>query len=231
MFGDYDVDGGASSAMVIRYFRALGRSLRLYIPDRLTEGYGPSPAAMRRLAEEGARLAITVDCGAQAFEALAAAAGAGLQVVVADHHLMGAGAPPALAIVNPNQPRDESGLGHLCAAGVVFMLLAGVNRELRRRGWFAAEGVAEPDLRRLLDLVALATVCDVVPLTGLNRVFVRHGLKMLEEGGNAGLAALARVAGLKDKLRASHFGFALGPRVNAGGRVAFKGTGASPHSE
>lgn len=226
VFGDYDVDGGASSAMVVRYFRALGRALRLYIPDRLTEGYGPNPAAMRALAAEGVRLALTVDCGAQAFEALAAAAGAGLQVVVADHHLMGAGAPPALAIVNPNQPRDQSGLGHLCAAGVVFMLLAGVNRELRRRGWFAAEGVAEPDLRRLLDLVALATVCDVVPLTGLNRVFVRHGLKMLEEGGNAGLAALARVAGLKDKLRASHFGFALGPRVNAGGRVGRSDLGA-----
>jgi single-stranded-DNA-specific exonuclease len=139
---------------------------------------------------------------------------------------MTAGSPPAFAIVNPNQPGDTSGLGHLCAAGVTFMLLIGVNRALRQRGWFAANAIAEPDLRHLLDLVAMATVCDVVPLTGLNRVFVMNGLRMLEEGRNAGLSALIAIAGLKAPLRASHFGFALGPRVNAGGRVGQSDLGA-----
>jgi single-stranded-DNA-specific exonuclease len=226
VFGDYDVDGGASAALLVRYFRALGRKLRVYIPDRMTEGYGPNAAAMRTLADEGIRLVVTVDCGAQAFEALEAARDAGLQVIVSDHHLMSGGSPVAHAIVNPNQPGDTSGLGHVCAAGVTFMLLAGLNRELRRRDWFATSGTPEPDLRRCLDLVALATVCDVVPLVGLNRAFVKNGLRMLESGGNAGLAALMQVAGLKSALRSSHFGFALGPRVNAGGRVGRADLGA-----
>ncbi|BCW89382.1 Single-stranded-DNA-specific exonuclease RecJ [Alphaproteobacteria bacterium SO-S41] len=226
VFGDYDVDGGTSSALMSRYFRALGRPLRVYIPDRMTEGYGPNPAAMRQLAEEGIRLLVTVDCGAQAFDALAVAEQAGLQVIVSDHHQMTAGSPAAYAVVNPNQPGDTSGLGHVCAAGVTFMLLAGVNRDLRRRNWFAKAGVAEPDLRRYLDLVALATVCDVVPLVGLNRAFVKHGLRILDAGENAGLAALKQIAGLKGALRSSHFGFALGPRVNAGGRVGRAELGA-----
>jgi single-stranded-DNA-specific exonuclease len=226
VFGDYDVDGGASSALLTRYFRALGRDLRIYIPDRMTEGYGPNAAAMRTLAGEGVSLVVTVDCGAQAFDAFAAAREAGLTVVVADHHMMDARSPEAFAIVNPNRPADTSGLGHLCAAGVTFMLLAAVSRELRRRGWFTAAGVAEPDLRRFLDLVALATVCDVVPLTGLNRAFVRQGLKVIENTSNAGLKALMGLAAPKGALRASHFGFALGPRVNAGGRVGRADLGA-----
>ncbi len=226
VFGDYDVDGGASSALLARYFRELGRPLRIYIPDRMTEGYGPSAAAMRTLAGEAVTLVVTVDCGAQAFEAFEAAREAGLTVVVADHHMMDARTPHAFAVVNANRPGDSSGLGHLCAAGVTFMLLAAVNRELRRRGWFAANGVGEPDLRRFLDLVAMATVCDVVPLTGLNRAFVRQGLKMMEQTENAGLKALMDLAALKGPMRASHFGFALGPRVNAGGRVGRADLGA-----
>ncbi|MCC6920946.1 MAG: single-stranded-DNA-specific exonuclease RecJ [Alphaproteobacteria bacterium] len=226
VFGDYDVDGGASSALLLRYFRSLGRFLRLYIPDRMVEGYGPNPTALRNLAAEGVRLVITVDCGAQAFDALEAARDAGLDVIVADHHMMAERAPHAFAIVNPNRPADESGLGHLCAAGVTFMLLVGINRELRRRNWFSAT-TKEPDLRQYLDLVALATICDVVPLTGLNRAFVNQGLKQLQAGGgSAGLVALRNIAGLKGPIRASHFGFALGPRVNAGGRVGRADLGA-----
>ncbi len=226
VFGDYDVDGGASSALLARYFRALGRALRIYIPDRMTEGYGPSANAMRTLAGEGMSLVVTVDCGAQAFDAFEAAREAGLTVVVADHHMMDARSPHAYAIVNANRPGDTSGLGHLCAAGVTFMLLTAINRELRRRDWFTASGTAEPDLRRFLDLVAMATVCDVVPLTGLNRAFVRQGLKVIAQTGNAGLKALVDLAALKGPMRASHFGFALGPRVNAGGRVGRADLGA-----
>ena len=226
VFGDYDVDGGASSALMARYFRAVGRDLRIYIPDRMTEGYGPNAKAMRTLAAEGVSLVVTVDCGAQAFDAFEAAKAAGLTVVVADHHMMDARTPSAYAIVNANRPGDSSGLGHLCAAGVTFMVLAAVSRELRRRDWFAASGVAEPDLRKFLDLVALATVCDVVPLTGLNRAFVRQGLRVIEQSSNAGLKALVDLAALKGPMRASHFGFALGPRVNAGGRVGRADLGA-----
>ena len=226
VFGDYDVDGGASSALMARYFRALGREIRIYIPDRMTEGYGPSANAMRTLAGEGATLVITVDCGAQAFDAFDAARDAGLTVVVADHHMMDARTPYAFAIVNANRPGDNSGLGHLCAAGVTFMLLTAINRELRRRDWFTQSGTPEPDLRRFLDLVAMATVCDVVPLTGLNRAFVKQGLKVIAQTGNAGLKALVDLASLKGPMRASHFGFALGPRVNAGGRVGRADLGA-----
>lgn len=226
VFGDYDVDGGASAALMLRYFRSLGRDLALYVPDRMREGYGPNAAAMQTLAGQGVTLVVTVDCGAQAFDAFEAAAAAKLDVLVADHHLMATRGPRAHAIVNPNRTDDTSGLGHLSAAGVVFMLLAGVNRVLRARSWFAAQNKTEPDLRQFLDLVALATICDVVPLTGLNRAFVKQGLRMIDRGGNAGLAALAAVAGLKSPFRASHFGFALGPRVNAGGRVGCAELGA-----
>jgi single-stranded-DNA-specific exonuclease len=226
VFGDYDVDGGASAALMARYFKALGRPLRVYIPDRMTEGYGPNPAAMRSLKAEGISLCITVDCGAQAFAALDAAAEEGLSVIVADHHLMGTEVPKALAIINPNRPGDASGLGHLCAAGVVLMLLAGVNRALRRNAWFGAQVTKEPDLRQFLDLVALATVCDVVPLTGLNRAFVKQGLKILANRTNTGLAALLDVSGVT-RVGTGTLGFQLGPRVNAGGRVGQAGLGAA----
>ena len=216
VFGDYDVDGSCSAALVAGFLRAIGREPLIYIPDRMTEGYGPSPEAMRKLKEQGASLVLTVDCGAGAAVALEAAREIGLDVIVLDHHAV-EHAPPAFAHVNPNQPGDTSGLGHLAAAGVTFLFLVALNRALR--DWYAANGIAEPDLRNALDLVALATICDVVPLTGVNRAFVRAGLARLERGERAGLTALAAVAGMKSPYTPYHLGFLLGPRINAGGRV------------
>jgi len=225
VFGDYDVDGATSSALLARFFGALGHPVRVYIPDRIEEGYGPNAAAMRRLAEEGMSLVITVDCGTLAFEALEAAAEAGLEVIVADHHKAETRLPPALGVINPNR-LDESGeYGQLAAVGVTFLLVVAVNRALRRAGWYGA-GRAEPDLRQWLDLVALGTVCDVVPLTGANRAFVAQGLKVMARRGNAGLAALSDVARLEQAPAVYHLGFLLGPRVNAGGRVGEAGLGA-----
>lgn len=223
VFGDYDVDGSASSALLADFLSVLGEPPRLYIPDRMTEGYGPSPAAMNILAGEGIKLVITVDCGAAATAALDAAKALGMEVVVLDHHRV-VSAPPALAHVNPNQPEDTSGLGHLCAAGVCFLFLVALNRQLRDSGFYEARGVAEPDLRLALDLVGLATVCDVVPLIGLNRAFVRQGLARL--GSRPGLKALAEVTKANAPYSPYTFGFLLGPRINAGGRVGRSGLGA-----
>ncbi len=223
VFGDYDVDGSASSALLSDLLSALGPPPRLYIPDRMTEGYGPSPAAMTLLAGEGIRLVITVDCGAAASAALETAKAAGMDVVVLDHHRV-VSAPPALAHVNPNQPGDESGLNHLCAAGVTFLFLVALNRHLRDSGFYEKRGMAEPDLRLALDLVGLATVCDVVPLTGLNRAFVRQGLARL--GMRPGLKALMEVARANAPFSPYTFGFLLGPRINAGGRVGRSSLGA-----
>jgi single-stranded-DNA-specific exonuclease len=218
VFGDYDVDGSASAALVSDFFSALGRRPRVYIPDRMTEGYGPSPRAMLLLKEEGAGLVITVDCGAAATEALITARDAGLDLVVLDHHTIET-LPPAFAQVNPNQPGDTSGLGHLCAAGVTFLFLVALNRDLRESGWYAAKGIKEPDLREAIDLVGLATVCDVVPVHGVNRAFVRTALGHLSSAKRPGLAALAAIAKISAPFTPYHFGFALGPRINAGGRV------------
>ena len=220
IFGDYDVDGATSSALLIRLLRGLGLDPSVHIPDRITEGYGPNAAALLRLAEAGARLIVTVDCGAQAFEALAAAAEAGIEVIVVDHHQCATALPRALALVNPNR-LDEDAVGaahgHLAAAGMAFLLGAALLRELRGRGWFA--GRPEPRLLDLLDLVALGTVADVAQLRGLNRAFVAQGLKVMAQGRNAGLLALARAAGLSAAPTCTDLGFALGPRINAGGRV------------
>ena len=218
VLGDYDVDGSASAALVSDFFSAIGRPARVYIPDRMTEGYGPNPRAMLLLKEEGAGLVITVDCGAAATEALTAARDAGLDVVVLDHHAIET-LPPAFAQVNPNQPGDSSGLGHLCAAGVTFLFLVALNRNLRDTGWYAGKGVREPDLRDAVDLVGLATVCDVVPIKGVNRAFVRTALGNLALAKRPGLAALAAIAKIAAPFTPYHFGFALGPRINAGGRV------------
>lgn len=217
IFGDYDVDGATSSALLARFLRAVGVEPTIYIPDRLSEGYGPNVAAMTRLAREGAKVIITVDCGTQAYEALTAARDAGADVVVCDHHLPGELLPPALAIVNPNRHDDRSELGQLAAVGVAFMLAVAVNRVLRDGGWFAAR--PEPDLRPLLSLVALGTVADVVPLKGLNRTFVVKGLEQMAAAPFAGVAALKAVGGLSGEVEPYHLGFVLGPRVNAGGRV------------
>ncbi len=226
VFGDYDVDGATSSALLHRFLRQLGREPRVYIPDRIVEGYGPNAAALGRLAQEGAKLVITVDCGITAFEALEAARDAGLETIVVDHHAAEPRLPPAVAVVNPNRLDDESGLGQLAAVGVTFLLLVALNRALRERGWYAKAGKREPDLLGLLDLVALGTVCDVVPLTGLNRAFVSQGLKVMGQRRNPGLMALSDVAGIDEAPGTYHAGFLLGPRVNAGGRVGQAPLGA-----
>ena len=219
VFGDYDVDGATSSALLIRFFRALGIEIESYIPDRVKEGYGPNAPALLKLREAGAAVAITVDCGITAFEPLSEAAGAGLDVVVIDHHKAEARLPAAAAVVNPNRLDDTSGQGHLAAVGVTFLVIVGINRALRKAGWYERAGKSEPDLRTLLDIVSLGTVCDVVPLKGLNRAFVNQGLAIMARGENAGIAALANAVGLKEQPRAFHLGYMLGPRVNAGGRV------------
>ncbi|MGB0670128.1 MAG: single-stranded-DNA-specific exonuclease RecJ [Rhodospirillales bacterium] len=220
VFGDYDVDGATSTALLIRFLRAAGGAEpRTYIPDRLTEGYGPNALAMRRLADDGCRLVVTVDCGTLAFDALAAGTAAGLDIIVVDHHAAEPVLPQAYAVVNPNRLDEEAGdLGHLAAVGVAFLLVVATNRALRRAGWYG-DARAEPDVRGWLDLVALGTVCDVVALTGLNRAFVAQGLKVMHGRANAGLRALADVAGLDEAAQAYHLGFLLGPRINAGGRV------------
>ena len=217
IFADYDVDGAASAALLLDWLRALGAAPSLYVPDRMLEGYGPNPEAMRKLAAAH-DLIVCVDCGTLAHDSIAAAEGA--DVLVLDHHLGGETLPDACAVVNPNR-QDESGdLGHLCAAAVVFMVLAHANRRLRdsgRRG---------PDLMGGLDLVALATVADVAPLVGVNRAFVATGLKVMAQRGRPGLAALADVGRLRTKPAAYHLGFVLGPRINAGGRVGRADLGA-----
>ena len=218
VFGDYDVDGSTSAALLSDFLDRLGAAPRVYIPDRMTEGYGPSPAAMRALHVEGARLVITVDCGAAATAALEEARTLGLDVVVLDHHRVEA-SPPSVAHVNPNQPDDHSGLGHLCAAGVTFLFLVALNRHLRGSDFYQDRSIAEPDLRLFLDLVGLATICDVVPLNGVNRAFVRFGLGQIGALSRPGLAALAGVAGAKAPFTPYHLGFVFGPRINAGGRV------------
>ena len=219
VFGDYDVDGATSSALLIRFFRALGIDVASYIPDRLKEGYGPNTEALEGLAADGVTLVITVDCGITAYGPLAQAASIGLDVIVIDHHKAEPQLPEAVAIVNPNRLDDTSGLGHLAAIGVTFLVLVALNRALRDSGWYKDSAVVEPDLRHWLDLVALGTVCDVVPLRGLNRAYVTQGLTMLKRSQNAGINALAEAARMDGPPKAFHLGFLLGPRVNAGGRV------------
>lgn len=216
IFGDYDVDGAASSALMCRFLRHFGVTSEIYIPDRIFEGYGPNPAAIRQLIDRGAGLIVTVDCGSTSHEALEAARDAGCDVVVIDHHQMGELLPPCTALVNPNRQDDLSGQGHLCAAGVVFLVLVATARLLRERRHPAA---ADLDLLSWLDLVALATVCDVVPLKGLNRAYVVKGLLTARHMGNCGLAALFRKAGLGGPVTPYHLGFMIGPRINAGGRI------------
>lgn len=217
IFGDYDVDGATSSALLAQYLRALGSHPLLYIPDRITEGYGPNTPALLGLKARGASVVITVDCGTLSFEPLEAAHAAGLDVIVVDHHIGEARRPRALAVVNPNRLDESSPHGQLAAVGVCFLLIIAVNRALRARNWFASR--REPDLRQWLDVVALGTICDVVPLTGLNRALVAQGLKILAGRGNLGLRTLLDVAGVAECPGVYHAGFVLGPRINAGGRV------------
>jgi len=226
IFGDYDVDGATSSALLQRFLSALGGKVRVYIPDRMAEGYGPNAPALLRLRSEGVGLVITVDCGITAHAPLAAAADAGLDVVVVDHHVAEPALPRAVAVVNPNRLDEASPHRQLAAVGVAFLLVVAVNQRLRDSGWFAKRSLSPPDLLQWLDLVALGTICDVVPLTGVNRALVAQGLKVMARRRNVGLTALADVAGMDSAPGTYHAGFVLGPRVNAGGRVGRADYGA-----
>ena len=215
IFGDYDVDGAASSALLKRFLSHFSVPSEIYIPDRIFEGYGPNPEAMRELVSRGATLIVTVDCGTNSAVSIDAANAAGADVVVLDHHQVGGPLPDAIAVVNPNREDDLSGQGHLCAAGVVFLTLVQTAKVLRSR----LPDAAPPDLLSLLDLAALATVCDVVPLTGVNRAFVVKGLQMARQQKNEGLSALARVSRIGEPISTFHLAYLIGPRINAGGRI------------
>ena len=222
IFGDYDVDGACSSAILSKFLNFFQLKTKIYIPDRIVEGYGPNPTAMEMLAREGASLIVTVDCGANSPEAIKAARNVGADVVVLDHHQMGEIHNEANALVNPNRPDDRSGQGHLCAAAIVFITVAWTCKLLREKEHIKTV----PDVLEYLDLVALATICDVVPLTGVNRAFVQKGLQVARTLHNPGIAALARVARVGEPLNVFHFGFLLGPRINAGGRIGDPALGA-----
>ena len=225
VFADYDVDGASSAAQLIRWFRHMGKELQIYVPDRVTEGYGPSPAAFERLQAAGAEVVVTVDCGAAAEDALSAADGLGLTVVVVDHHLMRERPRGPIALVNPNRADCGSGQGVLAAAGVTFVLLAALNREARGRGMFSSR--SEPDLRQWLDLAALGAICDVTQLVGFNRALVFQGLRVMATWPNPGMRALMGVAGAKmEGPGVFEAGFILGPRINAGGRIGRADLGA-----
>ena len=225
VFGDYDVDGGTSAAMLIRHCRDLGVDCRLYVPDRVAEGYGPNGPALKGIKTKGGDLVISVDCGTLSFGAFEQAAEVGLTCVVVDHHAAEPNLPKVAALVNPNRLDDDSPHKQMAACGVTFLLCVALNRALREKGVF--KGRNEPNLMQLLDLVALGTVCDVVPLTGVNRAFVAQGLKVMAARGNAGLSALADVARIDEEPGTYHAGFILGPRINAGGRVGRSDLGAT----
>ncbi|MFA4993843.1 MAG: single-stranded-DNA-specific exonuclease RecJ [Bdellovibrionales bacterium] len=224
VFGDYDVDGATSAALLMRFAQTLGVTLRLYIPDRLKEGYGPNAAAMHKLAEEGIKLVVCVDCGTTAYEALAAAHEEGLEIIILDHHTSEPVLPPALAVVNPNRIDETGEYAYLAAVGVTYLFVVAANRALRTAGFYNGAHT-EPDLIQWLDLVALGTVCDVVKLTGLNRAFVAQGLKIMAQRRNAGIAALSQSASVR-YLDTYAAGFVLGPRINAGGRIGETDLGA-----
>jgi single-stranded-DNA-specific exonuclease len=218
IISDYDVDGVSSAAILLRFIRATGHDAKVYIPDRVTEGYGPSEKAVSALKDQGTALLLTLDCGVLSHDPLAHAAELGLTTIIVDHHQAGIDLPQAYAVINPNRLDDMSGLGHLCAAGVVMILIATVNKELRNKGFYTDQR-PEPNMLQWLELVALATICDVVPLKGLNRAYVTQGLKIMARRENLGLAALADVGGLKKRPDTYAMGFILGPRINAAGRV------------
>ena len=224
IFGDYDVDGATSSSLLKRFFNQIGAKAVIYIPDRIEEGYGPNSKAIQHLWDIGCKVLITVDCGTVSYEPLAVAKQLGFATIVVDHHIGGDLLPEAHAVINPNRLDETTEHKYLCAAGVSFMLAIAVNTELRALGYYKTH--AEPNLLNLLDLVALGTICDVMPLTGANRAFVAQGLKIMAGRGNLGLAALADVSGLSERPGVFHLGFMLGPRINAGGRIGEASLGA-----
>jgi single-stranded-DNA-specific exonuclease len=217
IFGDYDVDGATSSAVLKRFFALLGLDVSVYIPDRITEGYGPSIKAFTKLKEEGAELIITVDCGTASVEAIEYGVNNDLKVVVVDHHLSGDELPPAHAVINPNRKDETSEYGCLAAVGVAFLLAVAVTSILRKKEYFKAK--QEPQLMKLLDIVAIGTICDVVPLESINRAFVTQGLKILNQRQNPGVQAFCQLLNLENELTPYHLGYIMGPRINAGGRV------------
>jgi single-stranded-DNA-specific exonuclease len=227
VFGDYDVDGATSTALLGKFFSALKILSEIYIPDRKKEGYGPSIKSFKELINKGVKLIFTVDCGTLSFEAIKYAKQHSIDVIVLDHHQSEAILPDAFSIVNPNRLDDKSNLQYLCAAGVTFMFLVAINRELRLKDWFKKNNINEPNLINYLDLVSLGTVCDVVPLIGLNRAIVKQGLKILQTKKNLGIKTLLDICKIETKPSIYHLGFMLGPRINAGGRVGKCSHGAN----
>ena len=227
IFGDYDVDGASATALLGNYFSALGSNYITYIPDRKKEGYGPSIEAFKYFINNKINLIFTVDCGTLSFEAIEYAKNNNIDVIVLDHHQSKINLPKAHSIVNPNRIDDKSNLKYLCAAGVTFMFLVALNKELRTNNWFKNKNIAEPNLIEYLDLVTLGTICDVVPLIGLNRAIVAQGLKILKTKKNLGLKTLLNICGIENSPNIYHVGYMLGPRINAGGRVGKSSHGAN----
>ena len=219
IFGDYDVDGASSTALLVRYFSLLDQNIKTYIPDRKKEGYGPSVEGFNNLINLGAKIIFTVDCGTLSYDPIISAKKKDIDVIVLDHHQSDVRLPEACAIVNPNRYDDTSKLNYLCAAGVCFMFLVALNKKLRDENWFEINKIKEPNILNFLDLVSLATVCDVVPLIGLNRAIVKQGLKVLKKRSNLGLKTLYDLCQIESQPTTYDLGFALGPRINAGGRV------------
>lgn len=224
IFGDYDVDGATSSALLKRFFNSLQIEVEIYIPDRILEGYGPNSNALVALKNKGVDLVIMVDCGTVAFEPLKIANKIGLEIIVIDHHLGVLEKPEAIAVINPNLVNESFEHKNLCAAGVVFLFLVAINKSLRKENYF--EKISEPNLYQMLDLVALGTVCDVMSLTGLNRCFVANGLKIMQKRQNLGIKTIIDFAGVNSELNSYSLGFIIGPRINAGGRVGSSHFGA-----
>ncbi len=227
IFGDYDVDGATSTAILGNYFNEINQKIETYIPDRKTEGYGPSKKGFERLISAGSKLIFTVDCGTLSFETIDYSQKRNTDVLVLDHHQSEVKLPNAFSLVNPNRYDDNSNLNYLCAAGVCFMFLVALNKKLRETNWFKKNKINEPNLINYLDLVSLGTVCDVVPLIGLNRAIVSQGLEVLKKKSNLGLKTLKNICGIETNLNTYHLGYILGPRINAGGRVGKSSHGAN----
>ena len=227
IFGDYDVDGATSTAILGQYFRSLKIDFEIHIPDRKTEGFGPNENAFIEFINKGVNLIFTVDCGTLSFEPVNFAKNKSIDVIILDHHQSEIKLPNAHSIVNPNRFDDRSELNYLCAAGVCFLFLIALNKRLRDQNWFKLNNIIEPDLIKILDLVSLGTVCDVVPLVGLNRAIVKQGLKVLTNKNNLGLKTLIELNNIESTISAYHLGFVLGPRINAGGRVGKSSHGAN----
>ena len=227
IFGDYDVDGATSTAVLGNYFNDISQKIKIYIPDRKTEGYGPSIQGFKRLISDGSKLIFTVDCGTMSFDTIEFSQKENTDVLVLDHHQSELNLPNAFSIVNPNRYDDKSKLNYLCAAGVCFMFLVALNKKLREINWFNENKIKEPDLMNYLDLVSLGTVCDVVPLVGLNRALVSQGLEILKKKSNLGIKTLKNICGIETNLNTYHLGYIIGPRINAGGRVGKCSHGAN----